>query len=372
MQHLLNSAKSVEAAIDPNNRMTFLLDWELTMKCNLDCDYCSTGIYGGHDNSTAHPPLDQCLATIDFMFAYVDHVMNQRRAAFKSVILNVYGGEALNHPDIVPILQAVRRRYQEVNPEWRLKITTTTNLIVSSKKLDQLIELIDEFTASYHTNSTLRQKEQFNSNVLKVNSAKPIKCVILMHADPELFQDAQNQIDWCTQHSIKHLPRQLDRPVAAKEFDYQPQQVVWFEKLYHSKSFGAAVELTDTDTDSVDLSRKGRACCGGRQLCVDQNHRERHFFVNNNFHGWHCSVDQFFLYIKQVNGEVYVNKDCKMNYQGQIGPIGTLANAQAILQQQRQGTPTIVCAKSRCLCGLCAPKAKDLADYNEIMLKYHS
>ena len=54
----------LEPAIDPNNRISFLLDWELTMKCNLDCSYCGNG----HDNSTKHPPLNECLKTLNFMF----------------------------------------------------------------------------------------------------------------------------------------------------------------------------------------------------------------------------------------------------------------------------------------------------------------
>ena len=95
----------------PGGRITFLLDWELTLKCNLDCSYCDTGIDGGHDNSTRHPPLDECIKTIDFMFEYVDLYMSVKSRAFKHVVLNVYGGEALHHPDIVEILAKVREKH---------------------------------------------------------------------------------------------------------------------------------------------------------------------------------------------------------------------------------------------------------------------
>ena len=130
---------SLEAAIDPNNRLTFLLDWELTMKCNLDCSYCETGIYGGHDNSQQHPSVDECIRSIDFMFAYVDRYMQRRAKAFRHVILNVYGGESLHHPHIVDILQEVRDRYRQYADRWTLKITCTTNIIVSRKKLSEII-----------------------------------------------------------------------------------------------------------------------------------------------------------------------------------------------------------------------------------------
>ena len=150
---------TLEPAIDPNNRITFLLDWELTLKCNLDCTYCPTGIHGGHDNSTKHPPLDECLKSLSFMFEYVDLYMNTKSKGIKYVILNVYGGESLHHPEIVKILSQVKEEHQKYSARWHLTVTTTTNAIISKKRLVQIIPFIDEFTVSYHTESTKKQKK---------------------------------------------------------------------------------------------------------------------------------------------------------------------------------------------------------------------
>jgi hypothetical protein len=81
------------------------------------------------------------------------------------------------------------------------------------------------------------------------------------------------------------------------------------------------------------------------------------------------------LYVKQVNGEVYVNKDCKMNFDGKVGPIGNLADTTNIIntlsaQLATQTLPIIQCKKYKCLCGLCAPKAKSLDTYKKIIDKY--
>jgi hypothetical protein len=58
-----------------------------------------------------------------------------------------------------------------------------------------------------------------------------------------------------------------------------------------------------------------------------------------------------------------------MNYAGEVGPIGHLNNVAPILEQARN--PGIIqCAKERCVCGLCAPKAEDLDTYKSIMRKY--
>jgi pyruvate-formate lyase-activating enzyme len=342
------------------------LDWELTMKCNLDCTYCGTGLYAGHDNSTRHPPLAECLKTIDFMFEYADIYMRTKPQGIRYVILNVYGGEALHHPHIVEILSVLRERYQPYQDQWHLTVTTTTNAIIAPARLDRIIPFIDEFTVSYHTENTSKQKQQFRDNLLKIKSAGVRqKSVVLMHSEPDRFADAQEMISWLNKNNIKYLPKQIDHAVD-NNFNYNQQQVVWFENLY-KKSLDHAV----VRDQKKDLSDTGRACCGGRSLCADQNRREPQKFVSNKFPGWYCSVNHFFLYVKQVNGEVYVNKDCKMNYDGTVGPIGNLDDIAPILAQARdKDKPVIRCAKQRCLCGLCAPKAVELDTYKSIMRKY--
>ena len=156
---------------------------------------------------------------------------------------------------------------------------------------------------------------------------------------------------------------------------YSQQQVQWFSKLYKDKTFGAPENLLQDKSD-LKLTDVGRACCGGRQVCTNKNLKQRHFYVENKFPDWYCSVNHFFLFVKQVNGEVFVNKDCKMNFDGQVGPIGTLNNTQQILstlrhQLETNSLPVIQCKKKQCFCGLCAPKAKDQKTYNSIMEKYY-
>ena len=371
---------TLEPAIDPNNRITFLLDWELTMKCNLDCSYCDSSTYGGHNNSIPHPPLADCLNTIDFMFEYVDQYMQRRRPAFRHVVLNVYGGESLHHPDIVEILTQVHQRYKQYQYQWSLRVTCTTNAIVTSRKLQQIIPLIDEFTVSYHTEARPRDKAVFLNNILQIkNAGVDIKCVVLMHPEPELFADAQQMIQWLTDNGVRHLPRQLDHSTSDTQFNYETKQVTWFKKLYSDKSFQPQqvepVAVLD-DQGRTDLASTGRACCGGRQLCLNSNFKSREFFVDNHFTDWYCSVDQFFLYIKQVNGEIFVNKDCKMNYQGEVGPIGNLNNTPKLLSELAHNlnttAPVIQCKKSRCYCGLCAPKAQTLEQYYQTIKKYQT
>ena len=58
---------TVEAAYHPKNKMGFLIDWLLTLKCNYDCAYCSIGPTG-HDNSTKHPPIEKCITMLKQLY----------------------------------------------------------------------------------------------------------------------------------------------------------------------------------------------------------------------------------------------------------------------------------------------------------------
>jgi hypothetical protein len=183
-------------------------------------------------------------------------------------------------------------------------------------------------------------------------------------------------LTWLTENNVKILPKQLDghTGVAENIRIYDSQQVQWFDKFYKSKTFGNSTSSLK-ERQKLNLADVGRTCCGGRQMCSNQNHKQRHFYVENKFPDWYCSVNHFFLYVKQVNGEVYVNKDCKMNFDGSVGPIGNLNNTKEILsklikQLDTNTMPVIQCKKHKCLCGLCAPKAKNLDTYKSIMKKY--
>ena len=347
------------------------------MKCNLDCDYCPPGLYSGHDNTTKHPPLDECLKTIDFMFAYVDLYMQTRIPSLKNVVLNVYGGEALHHPDIVEILKAVREQHKKYQSEWGLTITTTTNAVISHTRFNTIIPLIDEFTVSYHTSATAKQKQQVRHNLLAIQQSNTrCKCLVMMYS--KYFDDATDQVSWLKTHNIKHLAKQVDHAVDKVQFNYNEQQVQWFRNTYQSRTFNHTAGMPELIYDSngqVDLADTGRACCGGRNVCADQNYKSRMSFVDNKFPDWYCSVNHFFLYVKQITKEIFVNKDCKMNFDGSVGPIGHLDQSQLLLSQTHEqlknnSMPVIQCKKYKCNCGLCAPKARDLDTYKSIMRKY--
>jgi len=375
---------SLEPVVNPKDRITFLLDWEITTKCNLDCSYC--GPVGGHDNTKPHPTLDDCIKTLKFLYEYADLYMSTKPKGIRYVVLNLYGGESLHYPHIIKVLETARILYQEqYQDKWNLTITTTTNAIVKPKKFDRIVELIDEFTCSYHTEATNDQKDLFKTNLLKLKEAgKKLKCIVLMHPDSTPFQDAKKMVHWLDANQIRYLPRQLDpapsktQETVEERWSYNQRQVIWLKSVYDSKSDNYTLgddfkKISDT---KISMNSSGRACCGGRQLCHSQSSKERKFFVPNVFTDWYCSVNEFFVYVRQVDGEIFTNKDCKMNFNGEVGPIGNLRDTRSLLDFTenhllRGSMPVIQCKKSQCFCGLCAPKAKDLDKFTSIMEKYH-
>lgn len=374
---------SLEPAINPNARPTFLLDWELTLKCNLDCSYCPDNPdSGGHWSDAKHPPVTECLNTIDFMFEYVNLYMKYKPKWTRAVVLNVYGGESLLHPNIVQILEAVKEKYKKYCDLWPLKITCTTNATVGTRTFEKVHKHIDEFTFSYHCESLDKHKETFKKNVLLLKeNNKDLKCIILMHGDHSYWPELLDVIEFCKDNNINYLPRQIDGEINST---YNIEQIDWFKKFYVQNT---AQKSRETQTNNiiasdklnnneVALSSVGRACCGGRSMCANKNLKEPLFYVlDNNFKNWHCSVNWFFLFIKQHNRKIYTNKDCKMNFDGEIAPIGHLDQSQLLLNETRKNLennnmPVIECKKDRCVCGLCAPKALTRSDFDDIMNKH--
>ena len=364
---------SIEPAIDPSNIPTFLLDWELTMKCNLDCSYCDTGLHGGHWNETQHPPLEEALTSIDFMFAYADKYMQLKPKWQRAVILNVYGGESIFHPDIVEILQQVRERYKQYQDRWPLTVTCTTNAVAGTTLWSKVSSLIDRFTVSFHSEALPKQRQQIFDNILyNKEHGRNQTVIFVMHNDPKKWKVSEDAIEFCKQNGIKYVVKANDR--LEEKWSYSADQYEYLANFYKGRSSKTVIPIRDAS--KVQITSVGRSCCGGRKLCTNQELKNPQAFVSHtDFTDWYCSVNWYFLFVKQYNGEVYVNKDCKMNFDGTVSPIGNIRDYQKILDEQekmldQEQVPVIQCKKTRCICGYCAPKAQEFTDFENIMKKH--
>ena len=96
----------------------------------------------------------------------------------------------------------------------------------------------------------------------------------MMHDNTEHFQDSVDFLSWLESNNINSLPKQIDNRKATPR-SYDQQKIIWFNELYQSKTYGVADNIDPVSNESEDLSQLGRACCGGRQSCLDQNYKNR-------------------------------------------------------------------------------------------------
>jgi len=370
----MNDITSIGFALDPANIPSFLIDWEVTKLCNLDCSYCTTGIAGGHDNTTNHPPVQECLDSIDFMYQYVDQYMQHKKTSQRKVVLNVYGGESLFHPNIVDILVACREKYLQYQNNWYLTITCTTNAIVGKTQWSRVVPLIDEFTVSYHAESLVKQKQQYKDNVLYLKeNNKKFKCVVMMHNNLELFQDCEGLIEFCKDNELRYVAKPVDNEDLAWAYtsdQFDKLKTFWINQVPTSQKLAYTKKISQIGANEKILSiNEGRSCCGGRRLSLNNDLKSNVSFVpHQGFRDWYCSVNWFFLFVRQLDGAVYTNKDCMTSTTGKIEPLGQLRESSKILetlqnQLDTNGMPVIQCVKDICRCGFCAPKANNKQDF---------
>lgn len=339
-------------SVKPVEHDIFQIAWESTLKCNLDCSYCGDG----HDNKQPHPSLESSLATIDFIVEYVDLQMKSRLD--KRANLNVQGGESVFHPNILEILEYANSKTKGL--DWNLDVNIITNAVVKDKVWKRIVPLINFFTISFHSESSFEQQEQVRKNILYlVKQDKNFQISMLMH--PKYWDTCTDMVEWCQKHNVKYVIRQIDHHWADFRFNYNKEQIKY---ITGNEAPSVVQVIKSVATNGINLSAQSRECCGGTELCTNNGCTKR---VENKFKGWHCSVDKKFLYIRQTTGEVFTNKDCRMNWDGKVGPLGNLSDTKSILDRVKAGTETIICKKSSCWCGLCATKAKTKAQYDQLI-----
>ncbi len=359
---------TIETAYHPKNKMGFLIDWLLTLKCNYDCSYCPIGPTG-HDNSTQHPPIEKCIAMLKQMYQYTDVIMQNKKTQFKDAILNVYGGEALYHPNIEEILLETTKQFKPYENSWRLKRRITTNATAPEKKWEIICEHIEGITFSYHSQGSEKMKTLFKKNInhaLKIRKEYDIIVCVFPHN--KYWQDCLDFLEYCKQNKLNARPKLLDGPLGL----YNQKQIEDLAPYIKNKNLGVEIK------QDVAIINQTRGCCGGRALCTNRNLKEHTTMVPRDvgFKGWHCSANYFFLHANNVNGEYYTNKDCRVRLDQTIGAIANIETMPAYIKKiekqfEKKELLLLRCAQKICQCGTCAPKSLHEENLKEIMKIYN-
>jgi hypothetical protein len=276
--------------------------------------------------------------------------------------INFTGGEPTNNPIFFQFAEHVK-----TDTGWDLGLTT--NGAFGSKFIDLIVKNFSWVTVSYHAEATNKLKSNVLTNIKKLHENKiRLSVNVMMHAD--YWNECVDVCDQLKSLGVKFNPRPIgdgvvtvkgwfqdaDGTMRRTSHEYSPEQQQWYFDF---------MGVSKEPVFRKQGSELGRNCCGGRCLTGKVNNEWVPVnLVDNNFKGWFCSVNKYFLHIDQETGCVYHHQTCQAKFGGKRGAIGNLDDVDRILDYARKNiTDTIVCPNDRCGCGMCVPKAKEKNEY---------
>lgn len=342
------------SAIRLPNPERIMITWDTGRRCNFDCSYCEAT---RHDNRSAPHSYEELLRTFEFVKKYTgDQLVN----------INFTGGEPTVNPAFWQLAEHIN------NTETRFRLSLTTNGAWHPKNTDRIAKWFEGVTVSYHTEGHPTLKKQTLDNIdLLYKKGLWLQVNVMLHVDN--WDEGVQVCEDLKSAGIRHNPRPIgDGAIQRKGWfkdtngdmrrtshDYTEEQQDWFYEYVGSKRSSAGTKQG---------TQLGRKCCGGRcvQGKVDGQWQDVNF-IDTNFKGWFCSVNQYFLHIDQHTGNVYHHQTCQALHDGLRGPLGNLNNTDIIFDYvEKNKDKTIVCPNNRCGCGMCIPKAKSIDVFKEL------
>jgi MoaA/NifB/PqqE/SkfB family radical SAM enzyme len=366
-------------AINDKTENQLMVVWDLGRKCTYACSYCPP-----HRKNSWSPvaKLEELIKTADALDRYAEIYNKHRKTPFRTAC-SFTGGEPTVNPAFFDFLIYLQQHY----PHW--KRTLTTNGFYSERKLRLVMNNTQFTTVSYHCEGSPEQKTRVREN-LKImhNEGYGFKVNVMFHENDEYFQECVDLCKWFDEDGIQYTPRIVGDEGTVKQgvkdktvHTYTEKQLDWFKKYWNIKNQKQIKPLLPSSTIAMATSNEpkktvgqsiGRPCCGGRNLEIleGSDWTPTKFVTNNNFQGWNCMVNWYFLYIHQEIDKIWHHQTCQVNLDGKVSPISSVANLDQYcdwLEQkidQDNSIPLIRCPKTYCGCGLCAPKAKrdDIAE----------
>ena len=355
---------------EPKNKMAFLLDWLVTLKCNYDCTYCGPGINGdlpGHDNSKAQPKTEDCLRMLEQGLRYVDTYMDIKRPNMRSVNLNIYGGEALYMKDILYILEQSSSVYSQYKDKWSLNRMLTTNASCSLDKWKNIIQHIENVTLSFHSQGPAKLQDNFLRNIEYIHNAdRQYDSIVLMY--PGEWKRCTYILEYLTGKGYNVRPKILDGP----EGIYTKEQLQYIFDVMKEKDYSLLDKI-----EGKPVLKQFRGCCGGRTLCTNRDFRNPTKVVaRETWKGWKCSANQFFLMMNTDDKKFYTNKDCHVRHDGTRGPIADIHTMDDYISDLKNTLGDnrnhfLTCVQQTCVCGTCAPKSITQSGLEKVMANYN-
>ena len=320
-----------------DNSERYQIIWDLGRRCSYSCSYCPP-----HRNSktSKYADYDDLVRTMEGIHDYAGLIQSFRKTPMKRK-LSFTGGEPTVHPDFFPFLEWLAETY----PEYSRGVTT--NGFFKTKRTEQLKKWSTGGTISYHCEATEEMKDLVINNILEL-APHGYKVNVMFHKD--YFKECVMLCEMLEREKVSYVPRPIgdDDPNDTlstmlgytHEYDTEQQQ-------YFKDHFGERNESL------------GRPCCGGRTFSMDGS--SCNYVSNNNFIGFKCFVNYYFLFINSELDRVWSHQTCGVNLDGEVKPLGFASRFEDIVDRlarelYEKRLPIVTCPKTHCGCGLCIDK----------------
>ena len=368
-------------AIDDKTEKQLMVIWDLGRRCTFACSYCPPHRKNNWSDTAS---LESLIATADNLERYSEIYNAKRNERFR-VAASFTGGEPTVNPAFFPFLEYLQEHY----PHW--KRTLTTNGFYSERKLRTVMANTNFTTVSWHCEGMPAQKDRVRKN-LEIMKAEgySFKINIMFHEQENYITECVDLAEWCDYNDVAYTPRVIGDQGDIKQgikdktvHTYTQEQLDWMQRYWDAKKVDSAkpsiaasnpVKLAGPPGTAMAMAtpekkvgqKIGRPCCGGRKLDMmhddDDEWTTSTFVQNNNFKGWSCMINWYFLYIHQEIDKIWHHQTCQVNLNGEVGPICNVSNFSEYcddleVKMNTGSMPYIRCPKSHCGCGLCAPKA---------------
>ncbi len=375
-------------SIDDKKEKALMVIWDLGRRCTYACSYCPAHRKNNWSDLASYEEL---VKTADNLERYSQIYNSKRNEKFK-VSCSFTGGEPTVNPQFFKFLEYLQNKY----PQW--KRTLTTNGFYNKRRLEIVMKNTNFSTISYHCEGTEEQKKQVRENLqTMLDVGYGFKVNIMFHEDPDYFNECIHLAQWCDKNGASYIPRvigdqgDIEQGIKDKTVHtYTESQLAWMKNFWKAKGKGEqepawyasnpsnTLEIKSPPTGVMQMipnrveekkeigQNIGRPCCGGRQMDLsfdDGSISSSTFVTNNNFQGWNCMINWYFLYIHQEIDKIWHHQTCQVNLEGKIGTICKVSEfdkyCDKLKAQFETGKiPLIRCPKTHCGCGLCVPKAR--------------
>lgn len=153
----------VENQYDENHNSVntdIMVTFRITDSCNIKCEYC-------HWNDGIHYSFEDITKSLDTLFIYF------KEMKFTKVLFYFHGGEPTTHPKLFEIIDYIRALEGDVKAYIELQ----TNLVMSTDKLDSVLDAVDFFDITYHY-VELQKKNKHKNFIENFDHIREIKATI--------------------------------------------------------------------------------------------------------------------------------------------------------------------------------------------------